>query len=86
MLVCLQELWKRLEDNHGKYAEALTEKGAADVQTAATASPDTTNVLRAMIQVEQVKNREKVVNKVALEVEKEKDTVEKKVEELNRQL
>ena len=39
-----------------------------------------------MIQVEQVKNREKVVNKVALEVEKEKDTVEKKVEELNRQL
>ncbi len=46
-------------------------------------SADTPNVLQVMMQLEQVKNRSKSANKVALEVKKEKDDVEKEVEELN---
>ena len=44
MLACLQELQKRLEENHGKCAEALTEKATADVCAAATVSTDTADV------------------------------------------
>ncbi len=39
-----------------------------------------------MMKLEQVKNRAKASNKVALEVKKEKDDAEKEVEELKRQL
>ncbi len=46
-------------------------------------SPDTPNVLQVMIQLGQDKVRVKTTNKVALEAEKEKDTVEK--EELKQQ-
>ena len=47
-------------------------------------SPDTPNLLQAMMQLEQVKTRAKFANKVALESEKEKDTAEKAGEELKR--
>ena len=50
------------------------------------ASPDTPNVIQAMIQFEQAKTRAKTVNKVVLDTEKEKDAVEKEVEELKRQM
>jgi hypothetical protein len=39
-------------------------------------NPDTPNVLQAMMKLEQVKPRAKTTNKVALETEKEKDTIE----------
>ncbi len=39
-----------------------------------------------MMKLEQAKARAKTANKVALEAEKEKDAVEKSVEELKRQL
>ncbi len=48
--------------------------------------PDTPNVLQAMMKLEQTKDRAKTANKVVLETEKEKDTAEKAVEELKRQL
>jgi hypothetical protein len=47
-------------------------------------SPDTPNVLQAMIQVRQAKSRAETANKLALETEKERDTAEKAVEELQR--
>ena len=50
------------------------------------ASPNTPNVLQAMMQLEQAKNHAKVANKVTLEAEKEKNVAEKEVEELKRQL
>jgi hypothetical protein len=75
----LQELRKRLEEHHGNCAQALTEK-------AATVSPDTANVLRAMMKLEQAKARAKTANKVALEAEKERDAAETAMEELKRQL
>jgi hypothetical protein len=49
---CLQELRERLQQNHGNCAEALTKKAAADAASAATVSPDTPNVLQAMMQLE----------------------------------
>ena len=49
-------------------------------------SPDKSTVLKTMIQLEQVNTRAKVANRVALETEKEKDTVEKAVEELKRRI
>ncbi len=39
-----------------------------------------------MMKLEEAKARAKTTNKVALDLEKEKDTVEKTVEELKRQL
>jgi hypothetical protein len=45
-------------------------------------SPDAPNVLQAIIQLHHVKTRAEDSNKVALEVEKEKDAAEKAVEEL----
>ena len=49
-------------------------------------SPDTPNVLKAMMQLEQAKTPSKAANNVALEAEKEKDDDEKAVDELTRQL
>ncbi len=69
-----------------RYAEVVVKKAAADVASAVTVSPDAPNVLQAMIQLEQAKTRGKSTNKVALQVEKEKDVAEKEVEELKRQL
>ena len=83
---CLQELLKRLEENHGNCAEALAKKAAADAASAATVNPDAPNVLQAMMKLEQANARAKTANKVALEAEKEKDAAEKAVEELKRQL
>ena len=80
MRACLQELRKRLEENHGKCAEALTKKNAADAQAAAAVSPDAPNVLQAMMQLEQAKTRAKTDNKLVLETEKEKDADEQAVE------
>jgi hypothetical protein len=45
MRACLQELLKRLEQNHGNFAEALTKKAVADAVSAAVVSPDTPNVM-----------------------------------------
>ena len=66
---------------------ATTSKQAVgDAQAAATVSPDTPNAMQAIMQLEQVKTRAKTTNKVALESRKEKDTAEKTVEELKRQM
>ena len=46
-LACLQELLKRLQEKHGKCAEALTQKAAADAQ--AVAAVHTPSVLEAMM-------------------------------------
>ena len=86
MRACLQELLKRLEENHGNCADALTKKAAADADSAATVSPDAPNVLQAMMQLRQAKSRAEAANKLALEAEKERDAAEKAVEELKRQL
>ena len=85
-LACLQEMLKRLQDRHVQCAEAVSKKGAADAASAADVSPDASNVLQAMMKLEQAKARAKTANKVALEAEKEKDAAEKEVEELKRQL
>ena len=54
---CLQELLKRLQEKHGKCAEALTNKAAADAQAgAAVHSP---NVLQAMMLFQQAQHRAK---------------------------
>jgi hypothetical protein len=82
----LQELLKRLQDRHVEYTQAVTKKAATDAQAAATVNPDTPNVMQAMMKLEQAKVRAKTANKVALEEEKEKDSAEKAVEELQRQL
>ncbi len=47
MRACLQELLKRLQEKHGKCAEALTQKAAADAQAAAAVH--TPSVLEAMM-------------------------------------
>ena len=85
-LACLQELLKRLQDRHVDCAEAVAKKAAADAASAATVSPDTPNVLQAMMQLRQAKSRAEAANKLALEAEKERDAAEKAVEELKRQL
>jgi len=84
MRACLQELIKRLEENHGNCAEALAKKAAADAVSAATVNPDAPNVLQAMMKLEQVNVRTKTANKVALEEEKENYAAEKAVEDLKR--
>jgi hypothetical protein len=58
----------------------------ADAASAATVRPDPPNVLQAMMQLRQAKSRAEAANKLALETEKERDTAEKAVEELKRQL
>ena len=82
----MQELLKRLQDRHVDCAEAVAKKAAADAASAATVSPDTPNVLQAMMQLQQAKSRAEAANKLALEAEKERDAAEKVVEELKRQL
>ena len=47
-------------------------------------SPDTPNVMQTMMQLEQAKNRAKTVNKVALEVQKEKDDAEQEVKRIHQ--
>jgi hypothetical protein len=47
---------------------------------------DVPNVLTGMMKLEWAKTRAKASNKIALEVEKEKDGVEQAVEELKRQM
>jgi hypothetical protein len=84
-LLFLQELMKRLQDRHVECAQSVAKKAAADV-SAATVSPDTPNVLQAMMQLRQGKSRTEPANKFVLETEKERDTSEKVVEELKRQL
>jgi hypothetical protein len=44
---CLQELLKRLQEKHGKCAEALTKKASADAQV--TAVVHTPNVIQTMM-------------------------------------
>jgi hypothetical protein len=87
----LQELLKRLQEKHGKCAEALTNKAATDAQAAADVH--TPNVLQAMILFQQAQNRAKaeqdhaktvqdqakVANKGALEAEKDNDADQKRV-------
>jgi hypothetical protein len=85
-LACLKELIKRLQDRHVECAQAVAKKAAADAQVEAAVSPDTPNVLQEMMQLEQAKTRAKAANKLALEVEKEKDAAEKAVEKLKRRL
>ncbi len=93
---CLQELLKRLQKKHGKYAEALTQKAAADAQAAAAVH--TPNVMQTMILFQQAKKRvqaaqdrakaaqdqAKATKKVALEAEKDNDAAQKDFQELQR--
>ena len=55
----MQELLKRLEENHGNCAEALTKKAAADAESAATVDPGAPNVLQAMMKLERANARAK---------------------------
>jgi hypothetical protein len=72
-LACLQELLKRLQDRHVEYASVVkkadADAQAVDTEVAVVVSPDTRNVLQAMIQLEQAKTRVKATNKFALETE-----------------
>ncbi len=68
-VVSLQVLVKRLQDRHVECAEAVAKKGVADAASAAAVSPDASNVLQAMMQLEQAKTRSKTTNKITLEVE-----------------
>ncbi len=80
----MQEMLKRLQDRHVDCVEAVAKKAATDVASAATVDPDVPNVLQAMMKLEQAKTSAKTANRLALEAEKEKDAVEKAVEELKR--
>ncbi len=82
----MQELLKRLQDRHVDCAKALAKKAVADAASADTVNPDAPNVLKTMMKLDQANARAKTANKVALEVEKEKDAVEKTLEELKRHL
>ncbi len=76
-LACLQELLQRLQDRHGKCAQAVATKAAADAASAATVSPGTPNVLQAMMQLGQAKTGVEAAKKVALEAEKERMLLKK---------
>jgi hypothetical protein len=54
---CLQELRKRLQEKHGKYAEALTKKAATDAQAAAAVH--TPNVMQTMMLFQQAQHHAK---------------------------
>ena len=98
MRTCFQDLLKRLEENHGNCAEALTKKAAADAQAAAGVSPDTPNVMQTMMLFQQATKRAqaaqdrakaaqdqaKAAKKVAVEAEKDNDAAQKEVQELQR--
>jgi hypothetical protein len=59
MRACLQELRKRLEENHGKCAESLTKKAAVDAQTVVDVSAHTPNVMQVMMMFQQTQHRSK---------------------------
>jgi hypothetical protein len=59
MRACLQELRKRLEENHGKCAESLTKKAAADAQAASEVSAHTPNVMQVMMLFQKAQHRAK---------------------------
>ena len=79
MLAFLQGLRSRLEEYHDGCAEDFVKNPSADATSAATTSPDTPNVLKEMMKLEQDKTRAKSTNKVGLDEEKGKDTVEQEV-------
>ncbi len=58
---CLQELLKRLQEKHGKCAEALTKKAAADAQAAAAVH--TPNVMQTMMLLQQARFRAQAAQK-----------------------
>jgi hypothetical protein len=61
---CLEELLKRLQHRHVDCTEAVTKK--ADVDSASSSvSPDTPDVMQAMIQIQQAKSRAEVANKIS---------------------
>jgi hypothetical protein len=68
----LQELLKRLQEKHAKWAEALTKKTSADAQ--AVAAVHTPNAKSAQ-------DEAPVANKVGLQAEKENDSAQKEVQE-----
>ncbi len=76
-LACLKELLRRLQDRHVDCAEAVAKKAAADTASAVTVSPDTPNVLQAMIQLKEAKSRAEAANKLALETEKKRMLLKK---------
>jgi hypothetical protein len=85
LLACLQKMRKRLQDRHGfMCAHAVAKLAATDAQTGASVSPDTPNVLEAMVQLE-ARTRAKAANKLALDAEKEKDD-EQEVQKLKQLL
>ena len=53
----MQELLKRLQDRHVDCAEAVAKKAIGDISSVATVSPDTPNVLQAMMQLGHVSTR-----------------------------
>jgi hypothetical protein len=63
-LACLQELEKRLQDRHVECVQAVAKKAVADAQAYATVNPDTPNVLKAMMKLDQAKDHSKTANKV----------------------
>ncbi len=87
---------KRLQEKHGKCAEALTQKAATDAQAAAAVH--TPSVLESMMLFHQAKkhaqdvqdrakaaqDQVKAAKKVALEAEKDNDAAQKELEELQR--
>ena len=93
---CLQELLKRLQEKHGKCAEALTQKAAADAQAAAAVH--TPDVMQTIMLLQQARFRAqgaedrakasqdqaKTTKKVVLEAEKDNDTPQKGLQELQR--
>jgi hypothetical protein len=56
LLAYIQELSKRLEENHSNCAEVLTKKAAVDDVSVPTVSPDTPNVLQAIMQLRHAKS------------------------------
>ncbi len=68
------------------FVMSIAKKAATDTASSDTVDPDVPNVLQAMMQLQQAKSRAEAANKLALEAEKERDSAEKAVEELKRQL
>jgi hypothetical protein len=56
----------RRQDRHVEYGQPVAKKAAPDAQEAVVVSPDTPNVLQAIIKLDQTKTRSQVSHKVAL--------------------
>ena len=69
-----------------RMTQAVAKEVVADAVSAGTVSPDTPNVLEAMVQLEEARTRSKSGNKLALDTEKEKDTAEQEVQRLQQLL